>query len=628
MKKTNKISVKIWDVEGRPPVDKVTTVLWRGFVDPVLVNCVSIPELIENNAEFFRAQYLSYVYEFGEMRINGTRLIDYLQLRYGFSYWWMTLLSEKCNFAKSPFITDAISLIAFIEWVKEREISQITLISENKMLAHSLSNWAAKSGVEFKFESIHPQLNSNMSMSYVYSSIKHVFHAMGWLIKYLLIRWPLRGQGLKKWRQTPGLITFFSYSDNCLSEALEKNQYENRYWGHLPELLRKESCVTNWLHIYVSDTVLPTPVKAEEELNKINSLDTNQQCHVTLDTFLGPFEILQTLKDWMHCLKLSLMLEKDIAKIQDQKILNFWPLMRTDWQKSMFGADAMSNLLNFNLMHSAIKSLPIQKHGVYLQENMNWEFGLIHVWNAEGHGQLTGAPHSTVRFWDLRYFFDPRSYKRTGINDLPMPNQVACNGPVMLSTFQQCGYPDTELKIVEALRYLHIEQTKLKRQLVMRRNDGIIHLLVIGDYLASNTRAQMKLLEQALLSLSAKIIVIVKPHPNCTIHKNDYPDIKFKLSKESISKLLIECDVAFTSAGTSAAIDAYYSGVPIISLLDPNTLNLSPLRGCEGVQFVGTPDELASAINLLIINYDRSKENKSEYFSIGPELLNWRRLLL
>jgi surface carbohydrate biosynthesis protein (TIGR04326 family) len=448
-----------------------------------------------------------------------------------------------------------------------------------------------------------------------------------WLAKYLLERWPLRGVGLQAWRQSLGRITFLTYSDNCDPEAIRQGRYENRYWAHLPDVLKRESCQTNWLHLYVRDNLLPTAKQAATLLHAFNQTEQGRQCHVTLDTFLGPGAILRTLRDWLRMTRLGARLGGGLAQAQEGAAPNLWPLLRDDWQKSMFGADAMGNLLFLNLLEAALKNLPKQQQGVYLQENMGWEFGLIHAWQAAGHGHLIGTPHSTVRFWDLRYFFDPRSYMRSGHNDLPIPNQVACNGPVMRATYQQGGYPVEDLLDAEALRYLHLGQTALASDSAQNRKDEPMRLLLMGDYLPGNTQLQMKLLERAVSLLPQQLAITVKPHPNCPIQPADYPALHLRISMEPIAKLLAECDVAYASAVTSAAVDAYCAGVPIVSVLDPDTLNLSPLRGCAGALFASTPEALASAL-ASVANNAQAGVHQPTYFTVDAQLPNWRRLLL
>lgn len=64
--------------------------------------------------------------------------------------------------------------------------------------------------------------------------------------------------------------------------------------------------------------------------------------------------------------------------------------------------------------------------------------------------------------------------------------------------------------------------------------------------------------------------------------------------------MLKGCDVAYSSGVTSAVVGAYCIRTPVISVFDPNLLNLSPLWGCEGVFFVGTSQELSNALNLVM----------------------------
>ena len=154
-----------------------------------------------------------------------------------------------------------------------------------------------------------------------------------------------------------------------------------------------------------------------------------------------------------------------------------------------------------------------------------------------------------------------------------------------------------------------------------------MRVLVLGDYLFSNTQRQINLLAQAAPSLPAAMIITVKPHPACPIHAVDYPSLCMTVTMEPIAKLLAECDVAYTSAVTSAVVDAYYVGVPVVSVLDLNTLNLSPLRGCEGMLFVNTPEKLVAGL-ASAASTQRTRNDRNEFFTLDPQLPRWRKLIL
>ena len=137
----------------------------------------------------------------------------------------------------------------------------------------------------------------------------------------------------------------------------------------------------------------------------------------------------------------------------------------------------------------------------------------------------------------------------------------------------------------------------------------------------------MNLLAQALPALPAGTVITVKPHPGCPIHLADYPSLCMLVTMEPFSKLLVECDVAYTSEATAAAVDAYCAGVPIVSMLDRNTLNLSPLRGCEGVLFASTPEVLAASLTSAA-TAPRTQGDQQKFFTLDQELPRWRKLLL
>jgi len=86
----------IWDTDDKPPKGNWTPILWRSYGGGE-GSLYSMPEIIEERADALRQRYLSWIYVMGESCIKGKRLVDHLELRSGFSYWWMTLLAEKSN---------------------------------------------------------------------------------------------------------------------------------------------------------------------------------------------------------------------------------------------------------------------------------------------------------------------------------------------------------------------------------------------------------------------------------------------------------------------------------------------------------------------------------------------------
>lgn len=616
----------VWDADGAPPIGDWVVVHWRDFENNSSLKDVSIPWLVERHSEDLRRRYLAWVYELGERHIQGSSLIDHLELRPGFSYWWMTLFAEKCNYAKSPQITDAIRMMAFDNWATDVSFDHVVLVSENHPLADCFRSLCVKRGCGFEWREIADPSEPQSLIKRIYHAFPYSLQALLWLPRYLVDRMPFKTVGMKDWKQTGGRVTFFSYLFNLVPDAAKNGRYESRYWAHLPEDLQRAGCETNWLHLYIKDTQLPTARKGACAIRQFNETGRGEQRHVTLDSFINIKLVFNALYDWGRLILMGWRLRKAASATQSAG-LDLWPLFDKDWQQSFFGPAALNNALYLNLLESAMKCLPKQRVGVYLQENQGWEIALCFAWKAAGHGRLIGVPHSTVRYWDLRYFFDPRSYDRKGVRSLPLPDQVLFNGPAMFDAYKNGGYRVEEMVEVEALRYLYLWKNGIQPNAANNLSNSVLRVLVLGDYLMSNTQLQLRLLEKAIELLPQPVKITLKSHPNTPVPLSDYPRLEMKTSIEPVSVLLAECDVAYTSAVTSSAVDAYCSGVPVISVLDLKALNQSPLRGRDGVLFVRSRQELATALTS-VTSTPRSTRARQNFFTLDPQLPRWRKLLL
>jgi surface carbohydrate biosynthesis protein (TIGR04326 family) len=617
--------VLIWDADGAPPVGDGLVVLWRAFAGSADAGVVSVPALIEANAESLRARYLTWVYGLGETLIRGRRLLDHLEIRPGFSYWWMTLFAEKCNYSKSPQIDDVIRLLAFEQWADECRPSQVTLITANAALAECVGSLCGNSGISFLWQPGPVAKDELPWAKRLYRTLPSLLQSFVWLLAYALRRWPLRGVGLAEWRQSTGKATFFSYLFNLMPEAAKCGRFESRYWGHLPDELRKDGTKTNWLHLYVESDALPSAAKAAGALRQFNAAGRGEQIHVTLDSFLSLKLIFQAVRDGLRVWRLGRTLMPSRV-VSDATRIDLWPLYRAEWAQSFSGPAAMSNVLNLNLLEFAAGCLPLQQAGVYLQESQAWEFALVHAWKAAGHRRLISFPHSTVRYWDLRYFFSPQNYRDGERNGLPRPEQIAVNGVAVRDALIAGGYPERDLVMVESLRYFHLLKAGGADHRAGHQAGVPLRVLAMADIVERNTERQMRLLEGAARFLPADTVYTVKPHPACAFAPDDYPGIRITVSMQPIAELLADCDVAYSSSVTSAAVDAYCAGVPVVSMLDRATLNLSPLRGCTGAVFASTPKELAEALAACASQPSTSCKTQT-FFTLDAGLPRWRKLL-
>ena len=505
-------------------------------------------------------------------------------------------------------------------------MGSVRLTSDNKALAACVRHWCSARGVTFYWD-IQPSNETSSSLLLrVYRGLPARLKALIQFSRHIWSHWPLRGAGLDEWEKSKGDITFFSYLSNLENDVGQKGGFSSNFWGRLPDELSKNHCKTNWLHIFVSDSSHPTAKHGKIKIERFNQMGRGSQVHTALEAFLSWSIAYNTLKDWFSILKFVKVLEPTISSV-DSEGVHLWPLYKEEWRSSLRGAPAIMTILNLNLFEAAVGVLPRQRIGVYLYEQQAWEIALIHSWKTEGHGVLVGAQHSTMLDWDMRYFHDPRNYERSNHNDLPMPHMVATNGQAIMEKSLKAGYPKDNLIGVEALRYLYLDILTKGKTTCEFTTTGVPRLLVLGDYLESNTKNQMDLLVRTLVSFPLDIVITVKPHPASMIDASDYPEIDIKVTMAPLGDLLEDCDLAYSSSVTSAAVDAYCFDVPVITALDSNALNLSPLRNCDGVYFVSTSEELSEAL-CSITSRNFGSYEKKDFFTLDSELPRWKKLLL
>ena len=618
--------INIWDTDSLPQLGDGHLLLWRSYYKSVSETVISIPGLVEEHSDVLKARYLSWIYDLGESDFGGTKVVDHLTIRPNFSFWWMTLISNKFNYSDSPQITDAFKLMAFDLWASSNNIGSISLTSSNDALAECLDVWSKKRGIKYEHKREKPIDSPQPIVRRAYKPLPNKLKAIVYLLRYFWTHWPLRGAGLIEWKSSVADITFFSYLSNLKPDSRQQDRFRSRFWTRLPDELSKNHCKTNWLHIFCADSSHPTPIQGRIKIDRFNKMGLGEQVHTALEAFLSWSVAYNTLKDWLSVLKFAKILEPKISSI-DCEGVHLWPLYKEEWYSSLCGVPAIAKLLQRNLFEAAVSALPKQRVGVYLYEQQPWELALVYAWKRLKHGVLVGAQHTTMIYWDMRYYHDPRNYLDRGAACLPMPDIIAVNGPAAMEITIKSGYPKDKIFEVEALRYLYLDDLRKEKEGSKLKKTDKLRLLVLGDYLEVNTKKQMDLLARTIVSFPVDLIITVKPHPALMIDPADYPEIDIKVSTEPLEDLLGACDLAYSSAVTSAAVEAYHIGVPVITFLDPGSLNLSPLRNCNGVVYVSTPDKLSKALGSMLL-VENSSYIKKKFFNLDPELPRWKKLLL
>ena len=616
-----RITITVWDSSSDPSEDLGLVYLWNGYAETKSV--YSLLRYVENHGERIRRKYVSWIHELGESQINGKRLIDHLALEDGFSYWWLTTFVEK-NPLKTSSIIDAIRLLAFEEIVVQKKAAKVILVSADRRLHEVLRGFCHGLGVVYDWERLMVKTPGRFSLRKSYQLLPQTWLALGSLVKHLRNRWRFRRVRKQSWFSGGRSLLFCSYFIHLDQMSCASGRFHSYHWGRLPKFLCDREIRTNWIQHYLRSSVVPDTEVALDWVQSFNKKGREEGLHTFLDAYLSCLIVLNVLRRWVKLNWIRLNLGSlRTAFVPEGSHLSLWPIMRRPWLDCMCGSTAMQNLLWIELFDAAMRDIPKQKRGFYLCENQAWERALIHAWEKNGHGQLIGVVHSTVRFWDLRCFSDPRTICSTGLYRMPQPELIALNGRAAVDSYLAMDFPKETIVECEALRYEYLND--LTTQTASRKLRGkIIRVLILGDGIPSLTISLLQLLGRAMPLLPDGMEFTIKSHPSVPVKSADFPNLNLTVTMNPLGNILQDFDIAYSSNQTSAAVDAYLAGLPVVVKLDDTQLNLTPLRGLEGVVYVTDPAELVEALR----NGRSTQLGATEhYFYLDKNLPRWRALL-
>jgi surface carbohydrate biosynthesis protein (TIGR04326 family) len=616
-------TLTLWDSPAEPSDIEGKVCRWNGYVQTD--QTCSLLGHVESHGERLRQKYLAWIHDLAECRIADRRVVDHLALGEDLSYWWMTLLAEK-NPWKSPSINDAVRLLALEEIVADQKPSRLRLVSADYRLNEVASDFCRNLNIAYEWRRLERKPLWHWTLADIYRTLPQPVQALISLGRRLAGRWSLRGADKSGWIGGDRALLFCSYFVHLDKALCEKGEFYSRQWEGIPKLLQDEGFGTNWIQHYLPSSAVPNTRVAKEWVRSFNRKGAEIAFHSFLDTYLSPHIVFRVLYRWIGLNIVHWRLRGIRSAFRPRgSSLSFWPVMHRDWHGSLCGAVAMSNLLWIELFGAALADLPRQQRGLYLCEGQSWERAFIHAWRKNDHGRLIGVAHSTVRFWDLRYFEDPRTVRSADPLRQPQPDLVALNGKAAIDALSHAGYPKEKMAECEAVRYAYLNDLRAAPA-QQRARDATIKVLILGDITSESTTKLLRLLEGAVGQLPTQPAFTVKPHPNCMVNAQDYPSLSLTVVTNALAEILLDFDIAYASSSTSAAVDAYLAGLPVVVMLDGAELNLSPLRARPGVRFVSTSGELAASLQTKGEGWFEERD-RADFFFLDPKLPRWRKLL-
>lgn len=614
--------LEIWATETEAPFgDQI--VLWNGYEEQGGSTCLL--KLIDDQADKYRTQYLRWISEIGNADVNGRRLIDWLEIDPGFSYWWMTRVAES-NYLASRAFLDVMRLMALEDLLRKRQPNQVRLVGVEKRVSQAIAGLCKSLDIPFETE-CSPRSEYLARDRWTHRPSLRSVRALAVVVLWLIRMWPIRRGPIGSCLPSEDSVLLCTYNIAIPGEDNMEARAYGRYWGELPSLLASEGREVTWLHnLHASRQRTVSGVL--EHLKSHGNGNKPNQSHAILQAWLSTGVIWVALTRWKKIVRAAVRIG-DLQHYLDRSNRPWlWSLMADDWRESVFGVVAFSNLINLELFDRALSAIPRQSQGLLIYENQPWEQAFVHCWRKHGHGELIGVAHVMVRYWDIRYFCyrspcNSRSSLRSTV-DL-----IAVNGPSSLNTCLKAGLPLERIIEVEALRFNHLDSNSLAIDVdaitdVSPPVGGPLRLLVLGDSDQRTTLQMISVLREAVEEIDFDLEITFRAHPNFFIDPDEFPDLSIPNVRYSLKEERQMIDAVLSSNFTSASLERHLLGIPTLVMYDSMGLNFSPMLEVETSKFVRSAKDLVVELRILSGEVGTPVASRvSDYFWLDARLPRW-----
>ena len=572
--------------------DADVVVAWSAFGDDDPRHH-SLPDLIRSQRDRYRSLLVD-VFRQVESTVHGSRdTIDALNLRADLSYWWMTLVFAK-RWGDLGVLPEAVKVLALADLLTEHRPRLMIIELSDDHARRSVMATARINGIA------HETRGFTLSPRSIPASLR--------ALRTLITSFRL---GHRKPPTNDPETVVADYLFRLDPASLSNRSFRSQYWDNLPTLLPKRVL---WLHRFVPHPSIPSRRRARRLLRGFNATNPIDR-HVLLDDLHGLGELRRALRIYRDIRALHKRVPDVDASFRTDRA-DLWPVFDSDWEESFRGSHAMSMAILTTTLDSTIGMANNPRRLLYIFENQPWEAALLSVWKQHHDAPIIAVPHSTIRFWDLRYFVsvdtisDPRFAR---------PDAIAANSPAARASLMTGGWPGDLVSEVEALMYQYLGEPD---PTCGNGND----IVVLGELDSASTQRYLRFLNSAMADRGDMRTTVFKAHPLVDPATIDLGGMRVETTTEHLSTLLRRACVLVTGASGSTTLESLSRGIPTICVLDPRELDLSSIDRHPLLRLVGTATEFRQALTEFIDDPPRSTPTEP-MFHTDAALGRWRTLL-
>lgn len=585
-------------------VENINHIYWSGESSP---NSISVPDYLDRNAKRIRGLLLKWISARGSVDCNGRSLYQQLKISNGISFWYITSIGQKFNFARNSGINYSLKLIALEEILLKINPSSIILKLEERDLSIYISNFAKSRNIKIINKVDKSKNINNLQI------IRHVVLGTTYFFYKILIT--ILKKKHKKNNEIKSDIAIFDVFTHFKNN--NNDEFESNYWGELVNKINEWGLTSSYYHFFYRKEAQSEGI--EWAVNRARAYSKSRETHEIIEEYISIGIIFKALLSYLRNFKIVKYTDSIFEEGPGSTKVTHKSLYKNDYIESIIGLSAAYHILRIFIIENMLKSIPRKKVGIYLYENQPWEQALNYYWKKYNHGKLVGFAHSTVRFWDLRY-----SYQNDRVceDDLKhyKPDFIAVTGELAYEEMLMFGVPKVKLECVEALRYLYLNNKPSQRN----GNDYCQRVLVLGDFDRSENRSLISIMNKLLENKKYDFKIQYKQHPAFQEKLKIDKRIVILNNEHEIADLFGECDIVIAGPSTSSSMEAFIYGRKVYQLRSQSGLITSPLRGVKGVRFIRNADEIVESIAFMCDDKWSSRQN---ILYLDSNLKRWKDLV-
>lgn len=606
-------AILVWDMHPEDQEKSSLVISWSKYLGKENDNTfISLPSEVENHGELIRSRILKFIHETGMKTHQGKTIIEILQIRDTFSWWWMTLFASK-RLPEDSNLYDLARIYALREILLDKKISKLIVLGMTKEIEQVIESLCLSLKIVFVAGKTDKFSKKTRLIGDQLPKLVQAALVLAWTV------FKSDRKSQRKFNQKNGLV-FFDYLNGLDLKQLQNGDNVSRYWGPVPKMYSSELEANSWFHVFTPSQETATPRIARKKIRQAASKTHDH--HYLFSNSCGIFVMVESLLIFFKLARKSHKLSSKSDLFVDANFsIDFSGLFQKQWLDSLQGRSAMHSVILFCAMENLIRKFPKQRGAIYIMENQPWEIALNYAWRKFQKNKIVGIPQAAAKFWELRQFADHQSRSAVGLHRFPQPDLIGVNSDKMRNLLERNSVPSSSIYDLEASGYAHLATEHNSSNSHRMKKDQ--SFLVFGDYDLKQTVHLLNVASKFIERAIDHEVWVFRPHPMCLISSDILRNFGFITNSHSISEQLAACDLVIASSSTSAAVESYCLGIPTVVLLSIDTFNLSPLREMDRVFFAANENEFRSAVEDALLF---GKTSPRPYFNLDPRFSRWRSL--